>query len=283
VFALDVMDAGTQQKLVDYVRAGGRLLLNPELPQRGAGREPCTVLADFLGVKVGGTVGGNVCCRVAGREALAQGEVTWFEAPDAEVIAETPDGRPCGVDLRRGGGQVLLLGLGLNHMFDYQIGLVRDLAARIGVHPAIETDPDLQVCLRENGRHGFLFVANFHDEPHSGRIRMALPGETRATVFPSRGRIALGKRRCYVLPLNLPLGGGDVLRYSTAEVLDLQVRGREKRMVVTGAPAAAAEVELVTSAKSATLDGRRVEARRVGRRLRVRFATSGAPQTLRVH
>jgi hypothetical protein len=177
---------------------------------------------------------------------------------------------------------VLLLGFGLNHMFDYQVGLVRDLAARLGVRPSIETDPDLQVCLRENGRYGFLFVANFHDEPHSGRIRMVLPGEKRVTVFPSRGRMVLGNRRGYVLPLNLPLPGGDVLRYATAEVLDAQAHGREKRLVVTGAPGAAAEVELVTAAKSASLDGRRVEALRTGRRLRVRFTATGKPQTLLV-
>jgi beta-galactosidase len=282
VFTLDSMDAGTQQKLVDFVSAGGRLLLNPGLPLRGAGREACTILADFLGVKLGGTLSGNIRYRVDEREALAQGELNWFEAPGAEVIAETMDGKPCGLDLRGAGGQVLLLGFGLNHMFDYQVTLVRELAARIGVRPSIETDPDLQVCLRENGRYGFLFVANFHDEPHSGRIRMVLPGEQRASVFPSRGRMVLGNRRSYVLPLNLPLPGGDVLRYATAEVLDAQVRGGVKRLVVTGAPGAAGEVELVTAAKRASLDGRRVEALRTGRRLRVRFTATGKPQTLLV-
>ena len=167
-------------------------------------------------------------------------------------------------------------------MFDYQVGLVRDFAARLGVRPSIETDADLQVCLRENGRYGFLFVANFHDEPHSGRIRMVLPGEKRAIVFPSRGRMVLGNRRGYVLPLNLPLPGGDVLRYATAEVLEVRGSGRERRLVVTGAPGAAGEVELVTAAKSASLDGRRVSALRTGRRLRVRFTTTGKPQTLLV-
>ena len=39
-------------------------------------------------------------------------------------------------------------------------------------------------------------------------------------------------------------------------------------------------MELVTVATRATLDRRRVAAGRVGRRLRVRFATTGRPQTL---
>ena len=280
VFTLDSMDAPTQQKLVDFVRAGGRLLLNPELPRRGVGRETCTILADFLGVRAWGAVEGSLLYRVGRREALAQGTLSWFEARDAEVVAETAEGRPCGLDLRRGSGRVLLLGFGLSHVFDYQVALVRGFAARLGVRPAVETDPDLQVCLREDGHCGFLFVANFHDQPRSGRIRMALPGERRVSTFPSRGRMVLGNRRGYILPLNLPLAGGDLLRYATAEVLDAKVRGRERRLLVAGAPAAEAEVELVTAAKSARLDGRRVAARRVGTRLRVRFATTGRTQTL---
>ncbi len=280
VFALESMDEATQRKLADYVRGGGRLLLNPGLPLRGAGREACTVLGDFLGVRVGGTVGGNACYRAGGQEALAQGGVTWFEAPGATVVAETAEGRPCGLDIRRGAGRALLLGFGLNHMFDYQVGLVRDFLARLGARPAVETAPDLQVVLRAGEGYGFLFVANFHDQPRSGRVRMTLPGERRPCVFPARGCMSLGSRRGYVLPLNLPLAGGDVLRSVTAEVLDVRRRGGEHRLVLSGAVGGEAEVELVTAANRAAVGGRRVETKRAGRRLRIRFATTGEPQTL---
>jgi beta-galactosidase len=280
VFSLEAMDEATQRKLAGYVRGGGRLLLNPGLPVRGAGRESCTILADFLGVRVGGTVGGNACYRVGGQEALAQGGITWFEAPGARVVAETADGRPCGLDVRRGDGQALVLGFGLNHMFDYQVGMVRDFLARLGVRPAVETDPDLQVCLRAGDGYGFLFVTNFHDQPRSGRVRLKLPGERRATAFPSRGRMTVGSRRGYLLPLNLPLAGGDVLRWASAEVLDVRRRDGEHRLVLSGAAGGEVEIELVTAATRATLDRVRVPAVRIGRRLRVRFATTGTPQTL---
>ncbi len=280
VFSLESMDAATQEKLTDYVRGGGRLLLNPELPTRGAGREACTILADFLGVRVGGTLGGNACYRLGEQEALAPGGITWFEARADEVIAETAEGKPCGLHLRREAGQVILAGFGLNHMFDYQVDLVRDVMARLGVRPAIETDPDLQVCLRSDGALGFLFVANFHDQPRSGRVRMVLPGESRPTTFPARGRMVLGSRRGYVIPLNLPLAGEDVLRYASAEILAVSRHGGEQRLTVVGAPEAEAEVELVTAAGAVRLDGRKVTGTRRARRLRLRFATTGRPQML---
>ena len=90
----------------------------------------------------------------------------------------------------------------------------------------------------------------------------------------------LEARRCYVLPLNVPLAGGDLIRYATAEVLDARARGREIRLVVTGAPGAEGEVELVTTRASAHLDGRRLPAKRLGRRLRLRFVTTGKAQTI---
>jgi hypothetical protein len=94
--------------------------------------------------------------------------------------------------------------------------------------------------------------------------------------------MTLGGRRGYVLPLNLPLAGGDVLRYASAEVLDVRGRGGEHRLVLSGAAGGGGREggRLVTVAARATLDGRRLAARRVGRRLRVRFATTGSPQTL---
>jgi beta-galactosidase len=282
VFSLESMDEATQRKLADYVAAGGRLLLNPGLPVRGDGGEACTVLADRLGVRVGGTAGGNVCYRVGGQEALAQGGVTWFAAPGATVLAETLDGRPCGLEVRCGEGIALVLGFGLNHMFDYQVGLLRGLLERLDVRPAVETSPDLQVVLRAAADHGFLFVANYHDQPRDGRVRLVLPGERRATTFPARGRMRVGSRRAYVLPLNLPLAGGDVLRYASAEVLDIGRRGGEHRLVLGGAADGAAELELLGAATRATLDGRRLPVEPRGRRSRVRFATTGRPQVLRL-
>jgi hypothetical protein len=109
---------------------------------------------------------------------------------------------------------------------------------------------------------------------------MVLPGEGRPTAFPARGRMTVANRRAYVLPLNLPLGGGDLLRYATAELLESSARGGRRALVFAGARDAEAEVELVTQARSARLDGKPVVARRVGRRLRLSFPTTGGSQTL---
>jgi hypothetical protein len=264
------------------VGGGGQLLLNPDLPTEDLGGGPCTVLADGLGLRVAGRRTRGLGYAIGKQDHLAQGSLTELEPGGAEVVARTLDGVPCGARVARGGGAALVLGFGLGHMFDYQVELVRGFARRLGVEPAVAVDGDLQVCLRTDGRLGFLLVANYHDVPNAARLRLTLPGEARVTTLPGRGRLALERRRGYLLPLNLPLPGGDVLRYATAEVLDVARRAGRLALTVTGARDAAAEVELVTAARGARLDGRAVTARRRGRRLRLSFTLSGGAQTLLV-
>jgi len=279
VFALEFMDAATQAKLVRYVAGGGRLMLNPALPTRGLDLEPCTVLADALGVEVLGTRHRDLGFRIGRRDHLAIGELGALAAPGAAVLASAPDGTPCAVRVERG-GQAWIVALGLNHMFDYHVDLVRDWMAAMGVTPAVSAEGDLEPCLRAAEGHGFLFLANLHDVPQQGRVRLVLPGESRPVTLPARGRLAVDRRRCHILPLRLPLPGGARLRYSTAEVLEAGGTRARLRVVVTGMAGAEAELEFETRARRATLDGRRLAAKPAGGRLRLRFPLSGAPQTL---
>lgn len=282
VFSMERMEPETQALLRDYVREGGRLLLNPNLPVEDLGGNPCTVLADFLGVRVAGRRERGLGYTIGQQDYLAQGEITTFEPGGSEVIARTLDGAACGVRVAREGGLTLVLGFGLNHMFDYEIGLVREFARELGVYPAVATDGDLQLCLRANEHCGFLFVANFHDVPNAGRIRLALPGEMNVSTIPARGKLALGNRRCYMLPLNVPLGPSARLRYATCEVLEASARAGRVTLVVTGTPGAEAEIEMITAAARARLDGKPLAAKRVGRRLRLSFRLTGGRQKISV-
>lgn len=49
----DWLDLATQQELVDYVNNGGTLVIGPKVPGLNHAQEPCSVLADGLGLKPG--------------------------------------------------------------------------------------------------------------------------------------------------------------------------------------------------------------------------------------
>jgi beta-galactosidase len=168
VFAEDWMDAETQRRLADYVLGGGRLFVFPTLPTRGAGGEPCTVLADALGGP--GRRESTRFVHVVGPEAttLPTAEATVFDAlPGDTVLAHDDRGRACAVVRERaawGDGRAILVGFSMRHRFDRQIGIVRGWAERLGVRLNVRIEPhDVAAVCREGERELYVTMANFHE------------------------------------------------------------------------------------------------------------------------
>jgi len=58
------------------------------MPQQNLALKKCTILADYLGVKVTGKKGRNLGYYIGKQDYLAQGEISMFEAKHAEVVAK---------------------------------------------------------------------------------------------------------------------------------------------------------------------------------------------------
>ncbi|MFH1368029.1 MAG: beta-galactosidase [Elusimicrobiota bacterium] len=281
VFTLDFMDENTQKKLTEYVRNGGTLILNPALPEKNLNMDKCAVLADYIGTKLEEKLTRNMFFYIGKQDYLATGELNQYAAPkDASVIGVSLKQKPCLLEIKKDSGKVLLIGAGINHMFDYSIDLINEFAIKAGVKPAVEVARDVNVMLRADKTYGFLFLANYHDEPKETKVRMALPGETKATVFPQEGTIKMPNRKAYMLPLNAPLASGDKIRYSTFEILSIKEKGKQKIFKVSGARGAAGEMELVTACRGASVDGKKAKTKSAAGRLRLNIVLTGEEQTI---
>ncbi len=53
-FSTDEMNARDQQVIVDYTKAGGSLVIFPNLPDREMTQKPCTILRDALSIHPSG-------------------------------------------------------------------------------------------------------------------------------------------------------------------------------------------------------------------------------------
>jgi beta-galactosidase len=286
VFSLEFMDAATQRKLAEYASGGGKLVLNPRVPEKDLNMDKCTVLADALGVADTGKAEKNFYI-VDGIDCMAEGELHTFTHPaSAKVIGRALDKRTCSALIGCGKGEALIIGAGIYHLFDYHIELVRRFAGLVGVKPSIGVQKDLQATLRKNNDCGFLFVANFHGVGRETRITMVLPGESKQTVFPSKGKMKIPERRGYVIPLNAKLPSGGRIRYSTAEILGVKKTGGKTRLTVRGAANSAVELELTNRAgsavKRAVLDGKALKLKKTGQGVLVSFTASGNRQRLEI-
>lgn len=282
VFSLEFMDAATQKKLADYASAGGKLVLNPCVPDRDLNMDRCTVLADALGVENKGKAEKNFYI-MDGLDYMAEGELHTFAFPaSAKIIARSMDGRPSAALVNAGSGKALVFGAGTYHLFDYHIDVVKMLAETAGVKPSIGIHKDLQATLRKNDGCGFLFIGNFHGVPRETKVSMTLPGEKTRAVFPSKGLMKVPERRGYVIPLNASLPSGEKIRYATCEVLGVKRAAGKTVLSVRGAAGSPAELELVTIAKSAKLDGKNAKTAKSKRGILVRFTANGNIQSLEI-
>ncbi|MFD2081240.1 beta-galactosidase [Actinopolymorpha cephalotaxi] len=216
--------APVQQRLADFVLAGGRLLLAGMVPTRDTDGSACTILGDALGVRGGATVAGNervfpsvraegwttahAEVRVGVLQHLELGE----DAQDAEVFArETATGNAVAVEVHPGRGHALVLAC------DYicDLDFWRALLARLGVRPRYTHDataPGIVVTSTVDGDgQRLLHLINVGPVDQSFVV-----SDGTGPLFDG-ARVHLPARSGRILPLNVRTEDG-VLAWSTCEL-----------------------------------------------------------------
>jgi beta-galactosidase len=166
VFSLDFMDKATQLKLAAYVKQGGKLLLNFQVPDKDLSFKPETALADALGVEIEGKSADNIV-DIYGIDCLTDSWTSSFKAKGAKVIARVHGkGKACAIKKKACRGEAVIAGFGIPHTFDYHIDIVRKLCGELGLSlPEGSPAPEVHRVKRSSGKAEFDFLLNYHDEP----------------------------------------------------------------------------------------------------------------------
>lgn len=166
VFSLDFMDKATQRKLKEYVRRGGRLILYYQVPDKDLSLKSETCLADFLGIDGIIKTNDNLIY-MDGKDYLTEAETSILKTKKGKILARTISGdKPCAVKKKIGKGEVVVIGFGLAHIFDYHIDITRKMCEEVGLRPP--KDPvsyDLHRVKRAGDKTEFTFIFNYHDQP----------------------------------------------------------------------------------------------------------------------
>lgn len=166
VFGLDFMDKATQLKLAAYVKQGGKLLLNYQVPEKDLSLKKEKALISSFGIQKIERNGENLI-EFYGRDCLTEMETSTFKIKGAKVIARTlGTGKPCIVKKKVGRGEVVIAGAGITHTFDYHIDIIKRLLGELGLDPPADSlAPDIHTVRRGSEKAEYLFVFNYHDEP----------------------------------------------------------------------------------------------------------------------
>ena len=207
-------DAATQQKLVDYVRQGGRLILAGRMCEETFDHTPCTILQEALGIQhvesAPPFTAANI--RVFAYDDTPVSFLETYAGDFDEVFAASADGQTVGFVKRVGDGQVMVFGAALAANTLDDLDVLHQMANRMGCPPLFTVSDwaDVRLSAGENG--SFLFVSNYQDDPIE-------------TVISSGGAPLLGghpvslpARRGVILPLEWRVKPGIVIHYVTSEI-----------------------------------------------------------------
>ena len=292
-FSTDEMNAADQQTIVDYARAGGNTILFPYLPDREMSQLPCTIIRDALSLCPSGKeVIDSPLIDIVGLKDIkcANPLITYSEASlsNAEIIATTLKGTPCGFAKALGRGSLIHLGTWIGFDTEGHKPVYEALLGRSGARLRHATAGNENLAVRErftedNG--AVLFVGNYYNEEHTGKVAYTHPetGET-VTIPYTQDEMLWPALYGILTPVCLKVADGLKILHSTSDILC--VTGLEDRLEFTlyGDRDLAGEMVFEGNnagrIKSATLSGEPVKIVRDGKRIALLYRHEHQKETI---
>ena len=214
--------AGVQQKLVDYVKNGGRLIAAGRMCLEDFDQQPCTILKEALAIEQI-TTDAPFAPNQINAFAYQDVPVTFLESYTGQfdqVFATRPNGDCVGFVQTIGQGQLMMLAAALAANTLDDLDILAQMAHTMGCHSPFQLSHWADVRLSRGATGSFLFINNYQDDPITTTI--SYEGEP---MFGGRP-IHLPARTGHILPLNWQLTPNILIHYATAEILAVTDSGQ---------------------------------------------------------
>ncbi|MGE5224955.1 MAG: beta-galactosidase [Omnitrophica WOR_2 bacterium] len=178
VISSSSMAAGKQERIVRFLKNGGRALIAPVLPQYDENLKPCTSLVDFLGSpalaasqaavvrpEIGGVINVLPNGRVYFSDRLPrQAQVTGIDELSRQVISWKYR--------TEGGGEVIFLGMSWEHAMREHERMLVALLKQLGLRQIVYcSNPNIWTSWLASGDQSILFILNLFTAPMEADIR----------------------------------------------------------------------------------------------------------------
>jgi beta-galactosidase len=272
VFSTDEMNAGDQQTLVDYTKAGGNSVLFPYLPDREMSQQPCTIIRDALKISP------------SGKEIIDSPLIDVYDLKDikcanpliiyseeslsgSEIIARTIDGSACGFTKTLGSGSLIHLGTWIGFDTEGHKPVYEAILKKSGARLRQASAENENIVARErftSENSAILFMGNYYNEEHSGKVNYTHP-ETGETIPVPYAQDEMLWPALYgiLTPVCLEVTDGVKILHATSDILGISTRNDQFEITLYGDRDLPGEIVFegtnVHQIKSAMLDGEAVE------------------------
>ncbi|OQW94817.1 MAG: hypothetical protein BWK77_08480, partial [Verrucomicrobia bacterium A1] len=280
ILSNDIMDAETQQKLVDYVRAGGKLVIFPMLPKYDLDFNPCRIMEKAFGyeVKHGGK---SNRIYMDDLKDIPVPTLPWvMRDHGGKVLARDVNGEVVGIEKKVGKGTVRFFGFYVS----YGIEEHPDLWSAMMELPEIPRNAwsksdELHLEARFSGKEALLFAGNFHRMPVSAHVFVRNPrGKNPVDI----GTVHMDSLNGLFLPIQTDVAPGLTLVFAHGELIE---RSKTRRRFSLRGPQNSKGVIALKSQKpvtSITVDGEPVKFKKAGQIIHAEYAQNGKTQVIEV-
>jgi beta-galactosidase len=213
--------ADIQQKLVDYILQGGRLILAGRMCVEDFDHKECTILKDAIGIK-----------QMKGNAPFVSKLISAFNYHDVpisfletysgefdEIFATSENGDVAGFIKRIGQGKVMLFGAALAANTLDDLDIVHQMALKMDCPSLFKLSDwaDVRLSVGENG--SFLFINNYQDDPVETTI------EYEKEMLLGGNPVNIPARRGLLLPIEWQLRKEVMIHYVTSEIIEITEDG----------------------------------------------------------
>ncbi|MCY0897412.1 MAG: beta-galactosidase [Firmicutes bacterium] len=214
------MDAETLHKLMVYVEDGGHLIVGPDIPRFDLAGHPLTEFAHTFKLDDIVESSESALVRALDIDSVLVHRLTTFAPPPlAQVLARVEaTGKPVAASWPWHKGRVTVIGMGLTGDWTYQNEVVDQILDAVGVTRRLKVTPAaVHATIRQGPSGTFISLINPGDEDcHVEVLSPLLPEALTLTALGRQG---------VLLPIDLKVSDGITIRYSTAELVGLEVAG----------------------------------------------------------
>jgi beta-galactosidase len=267
-FCTDEMNAKDQQVIVDYANAGGNVAIFPNLPDREMSQKRCTILRDAIKISPSGSeTTDSPLIDVYDLKDIkcANPQIVYSEKSlsDADIIARTLKGTPCGFKKPLGKGTIIHLGTWLGfdtegHKPVYE-RILRESGARL--RQTLSGNDNISVKQRfTDNETGVLFIGNYYNEEQSGNVTYTHPETGEPITIPYESGTMLWPPLYAVFsPICLEIENGLRILHTTSDLIGIEKHRGYIALTLLGDRDLAGEIvlegELSKKIKSCTIDG----------------------------
>ncbi|MFH0879049.1 MAG: beta-galactosidase, partial [Lentisphaerota bacterium] len=282
VLSNEMMDAKTQAHLAEFVRAGGKLVIFPTLPTYDLDFNPCTILADSLGIKTTGRGASNRIYMDNLKDIPVPQLPQIISHRGAKVIARDADGQVAGVEKKIGKGSVRFFGFFVNYSIEEHPDLWSAMMQLPGIpRNAVADNDDLSIEARYVNNEGLLFAGNFHRMPMRSNLSVKNP---RGKEMIRVGLVELPAQTGLMLPIQKQVSGDTTIVFAHAELMKVQSDAKGLHLGLQGIEGMKGQLVLKTRRpiREVKVDAAAVPFTKEGDTWRISYQQNGRVQTVSV-